>query len=57
MSDELCMVYMLIAGRGELVRLIAAAGGLTLNESAELPADKSKSQYMSPSGTAVAEAR
>ena len=51
MSDELCMVYMLIAGRGELVRLIAAAGGLTLNESAELPAGESKSQYVSPSGT------
>ena len=51
MSDELCMVYMPIAGRGELVRLIAAAGGLTLNESAELPAGESKSQYVSPSGT------
>ena len=51
MSDELCMVYMPIAGRGELVRLIAAAGGLTLNESAELPAGESKSQYVSPSGS------
>lgn len=50
-TDELCMMYMPIAGRAELVRLIAAAGGLTLHESAELPAGESKSEYLSPSGT------
>ena len=44
-TDELCMTYLPIAGRAELVRLIAAAGGLTLHESAELPAGESKSQY------------
>jgi hypothetical protein len=32
------MVYWPIAGRGECARLIAAAGGLTLNEVAEMPA-------------------
>ena len=32
------MVYFPIAGRGEVARLIAAAGGLTLNEVAEVPA-------------------
>ena len=50
-TDELCMTYLPIAGRAELVRLIAAAGGLTLHESAELPAGESKSEYLSPSGT------
>merc|ERR1712106_1275935 len=37
------MTYGPIVGRAELVRLIAAAGGLTLHES--------KSEYLSPSGT------
>ena len=50
-TDELCMTYGPVAGRAELVRLIAAAGGLTLHESAELPAGESKSEYLSPSGT------
>lgn len=51
-TDELCMTYAWpIAGRAELARLIAAAGGLTLHESAELPAGESKSEYLSPSGT------
>jgi len=49
-SDSLHMVYLPIAGRGELIRLIAAAGGLTLTESTEVPAGDSKAQYLSPSG-------
>ena len=44
------MCYFPIAGRGELIRLIAAAGGVTLTESTELPAGESKADYMSPSG-------
>lgn len=50
-SDELVMVYMPIAGRGELIRLIAAAGGITLNETKDLAAGETKSDYVSPSGT------
>ena len=49
-SDEVFMCYFPIAGRGELIRLIAAAGGVTLTESTELPAGESKADYMSPSG-------
>merc|ERR1712195_446829 len=50
-SDELVMVCMPIAGRGELIRLIAAAGGITLNETKDLAAGETKSDYLSPSGT------
>uniref|UniRef100_A0A7S0FZK3 Glutathione S-transferase n=1 Tax=Pyrodinium bahamense TaxID=73915 RepID=A0A7S0FZK3_9DINO len=44
------MIYLPIAGRGELIRLIAAAGGLELTESPELPEGETKLMYCSPSG-------
>jgi len=50
-SDEMSMVYFPVAGRGELIRLIASAGGIALKESTEMPEGESKEQYMSPSGT------
>jgi len=49
-GDTLHMTYFPIAGRGELCRLIAATGGLSLEESTELPAGDSKLEYLSPSG-------
>ena len=48
--EEVFMCYFPIAGRGELIRLIAAAGGVTLTESNSLPEGESKLEYMSPSG-------
>lgn len=50
MADELFMVNFPIAGRGELIRLIAAAGDVALTESTEVPAGDSKAMYMSASG-------
>eukprot|EP00573_Skeletonema_grethae_P000377 CAMPEP_0201692928 /NCGR_PEP_ID=MMETSP0578-20130828/5690_1 /ASSEMBLY_ACC=CAM_ASM_000663 /TAXON_ID=267565 /ORGANISM="Skeletonema grethea, Strain CCMP 1804" /LENGTH=227 /DNA_ID=CAMNT_0048178381 /DNA_START=89 /DNA_END=772 /DNA_ORIENTATION=- len=53
------MIYAPIAGRAELTRLIAAAGGVTITESANitnlgkpiiLETGESKANYMSPSG-------
>jgi len=49
-ADSLQMTYLPIAGRGELCRLIAAAGGLTLSEATALPEGESKAEYFSPSG-------
>jgi glutathione S-transferase len=49
-TGSLQMTYFPIAGRGELCRLIAAAGGLTLNEDSALPEGESKAEYFSPSG-------
>ena len=49
-TDSLHMTYLPIAGRGELCRLIAAAGGLTLTEDPALPEGESKAEYFSPSG-------
>lgn len=46
------MVYLPIAGRAECIRLIAAAGGLTLTEDTKL-AEGSLSEYMSPSGLPI----
>jgi len=47
------MTYMPFSGRGELIRLIAAAGGVSLTETAELAAGESKAMYMSPSGLPI----
>ena len=49
-SEELFICYLPLAGRAELIRLIAAAGGLELKESTEMPSGDSKAEYMSPSG-------
>jgi glutathione S-transferase len=47
------MTYFPLAGRGELIRLIAAAGGLELTESTEMAAGETKDMYCTPSGLPV----
>jgi len=56
-TDPPHLSYAPIAGRAELIRLIAAAGGVTITESVDEPFGKpdlrsgeSKKNYMSPSG-------
>ena len=49
-GGQIFLTYFPIAGRGELTRLIAAAGGVELTESPEVPAGDSKAAYFSPSG-------
>jgi len=59
MTSEPHLIYAPIAGRAELARLIAAAGGITITESANMAnfgspeiqeTGESKTNYMSPSG-------
>lgn len=47
------LYYFPLAGRGELIRLIAAVGGVELTETAEAPADKAV--FGSPSGLPLLE--
>ena len=58
-SNNPLLIYPPIAGRAELIRLIAAAGGITITESANIAdfgkiylseTGESKKNYMSPSG-------
>eukprot|EP00573_Skeletonema_grethae_P001870 CAMPEP_0201686718 /NCGR_PEP_ID=MMETSP0578-20130828/1058_1 /ASSEMBLY_ACC=CAM_ASM_000663 /TAXON_ID=267565 /ORGANISM="Skeletonema grethea, Strain CCMP 1804" /LENGTH=223 /DNA_ID=CAMNT_0048170807 /DNA_START=81 /DNA_END=752 /DNA_ORIENTATION=- len=58
-SEKPYLIYAPIAGRAELARLIAAAGGITITESANMAnfgsqdikeTGESKKNYMSPSG-------
>lgn len=44
------MTYLPIAGRGELTRLIAAAGGVEMTEGTEMEDGETKHEYMTPSG-------
>ena len=49
------MVFFPVAGRGELTRLIAIAGGVTLTESSSLECGQLKSDYTSPRGLPLLE--
>uniref|UniRef100_A0A7S4V2V6 Glutathione S-transferase n=1 Tax=Alexandrium monilatum TaxID=311494 RepID=A0A7S4V2V6_9DINO len=47
------MTYFPLAGRAELIRLIAAAGDVEVTESTEMQAGESKDAYLTPSGTPI----
>jgi len=47
------MTYLPVAGRGELVRLIAAAGGVQLTESTAMQDGEAKDAYLSPEGLPI----
>uniref|UniRef100_A0A7S2J534 Glutathione S-transferase n=1 Tax=Zooxanthella nutricula TaxID=1333877 RepID=A0A7S2J534_9DINO len=42
------LIYFPLAGRGEVIRLIAAVGGVKITESSELPEGCTKDMYLSP---------